>query len=925
VSKFRCVDTLKLLGSSIGRSDEAERVHLEARMMTKGVAFFSAARLLCSPQILKLVKYCGVTQIGHAVRTHAPNVTANFARHYDAHTTNMLLCWCSIPCLAPHQRLICAVPECMGGLGLTCQEFIAPAAYLASSTAALSASGKGPKQSSLCQAMYGSQLNRACETLSCGPALRRHTDVMKLSGSLAGAYCTTVRVSPDVYGCFLRTVLMAVPHTIDPRVKITCPACNTDCEPNHEWNAHASSCTIARGGHVTKRHNALKFAVVNLMTPVGYQPTVEPRFRQYRCPCSPDLMDENQWAEHRRNNPKCKGRFTHITGPDVEYYPPGETATVVIDFTVRCPTNKSNATLSLAEMEAKAVKEKFASYGDKATAAGSKLLVAFATSTGHLSKKLDNLIAELATANFLSIADTQQSISARIAYKSAAAVLHMEELAGVRTATNDPVLAKRIAALAAGGNSIVKNGQSPFELIYSPPVSFEALLEANVSKTIRDQMSVIAAEAVRVALAQEAAEAAARRIHIDLSDAGIAGHLPDATAAAPAPAPDADVLVLQRKIGDTARAEQQRVLLMGCDEAERVAQTAADALNKAATNEDERRGAEVDAKCAAARLVQEEAERFAREAETLEVTRDRYNHSATVVEQAYNVTRDFLANAHAERTAEMQEAELMLAEAHQMRAQSFARLRSANMSCKQASQRLSSSTDLANASMCRLDEHTRSSLRADSYVGAAGTVALVNYSDANARPRHAPSLPAPREQQSVDAGEGSPEATRPANVTSNLNNNPQNPTVSHSRAPSVVSFSSSQVPVATGALSHAPVRSPADSQGASSVHGLSRHGTPNRAGNPALTPRTPHNEGAHGDADDPRLYLSPFSPAPANPAGGQPVVTWTTSHPSSSRHASQAPRNRAAAPSTDVDGSPAAVSVISSSAGSVPRGAALGH
>ena len=437
LAQFRIVQVIKLLGASIGRSDDAEAEHLFAREADKTTLFFQRLRRGASPQLFTVLRQCGVPKLSHACRVHSPRVSRRLCQIFDARVEETIAHWSSVDQISDVQRLIMSLPRAMGGLGLTRMELIAGAAYHASYTTAMNGAARVSSQATLCAAVYADQRDTA---IANDAALARHLEVYALEGSDAGLSYIEASVHPDVYGALLRTRLRGAPRAAARVTSLTCPGCTKTFPVGGEYGEHVAGCAIVKGGHVTKRHNQVVGLLRNLMTEAGDQPdATEPRdLKLYRCHCGLQNMTHTEYETHRQS---CQhlGGLIHASGPDLRYRPLGTGKVVVADVTVRNLCNRTSAAKheSAEAMFQDADVDKRRHYENACRAANQELHVLAATANGHLSKPLAVTLNRLADATFRARAAVRMRASAMISHGTAAARLHAEELAGVRPRSID--------------------------------------------------------------------------------------------------------------------------------------------------------------------------------------------------------------------------------------------------------------------------------------------------------------------------------------------------------------------------------------------------------------------------------------------------------------------------------------------------------
>jgi hypothetical protein len=505
LSQFRCVDVVKLLGASIGRDNPSEGGHLMAREAQKCATFFARLRRGASPQFFTLLRQCGVPKLSYATRVHDPVVSSRLCQEFDARVEDVLAYWSSIPSLSPAQCLIMALPRGMGGMGLTRMELVAPAAFYASSSTALEGARRLSSQATLAAAIYCDQRETACIK---SPQLRAHLDVHALDGSDAGLSCVESSVHPDVFGAVLRSALMGdVGGGAGQRPSSAkCPGCKADFAVGGAWGQHVSCCVVAKGGKVTRRHNAVVGFLRSLMCEAGYQPEAsEPRdLKLFTCACGASGMSEAQFGQHK--DPSGGGcqhhaKPRHASGPDIRWRPFASGETIVGDVTVRNPLLASHANQSVEELFVAARAQKEASYGAICAAYQQRLITLAATSNGHMSKELASLCNELADVTFRERRSVRARVSAIISHGSGAARLAQEELAGIRPRSIEMQQVRLVERFLVQAHLVGDSAPPMGPVLCTTPLhSLEHLIAHGVDAEIRRQLPALSVTWVQAAL-----------------------------------------------------------------------------------------------------------------------------------------------------------------------------------------------------------------------------------------------------------------------------------------------------------------------------------------------------------------------------------------------------------------------------------------
>jgi hypothetical protein len=458
VADFRVVDVAKLLGASVGRCDADETTDLLAREGDKATLALRRMHLDASPQLFAMLRSCIVPKLGYAMRVHSPEVSRPLLQRFDASIEELLAHWTGVYSFNDRQRLIAMLPASRGGLGLTRLELVAPAAYVASRSAALDRDRRPVKQKAMTTLIIDdyvmsvtSEIGANGATVQTDTALDRHLAVRTLPGADAGLAFTGARTTCDTFGALLRTALLADASSIARNGAAKCPGCQREFAIGGELGDHLASCVIVRGGHVTKRHNAVVAMIRALLAEGGAAPEPnEPRhLHLYSCACELREMTHDQWVKHRDSCPRARenggSRLLHSSGPDIMWTFGGTTK--VADVTIVCATSRDKADTTPEQVLAHASAEKAQRYGQLCNAANVELIALPALSTGHLGPELISLINLHSAACFRDPDRVRQLLSATIAHRTATARLHAERLLGIAPTSIGPARRRLIRSL----------------------------------------------------------------------------------------------------------------------------------------------------------------------------------------------------------------------------------------------------------------------------------------------------------------------------------------------------------------------------------------------------------------------------------------------------------------------------------------------
>lgn len=433
LAKFRKVDVLKALGASIGLSPALEKQHLEERMKDKFVTMIRRLRVCPSPQLFAVLRSCFLPKLGHALRTHAPEVTRDLCQMFDALITDTIRHWASMRSLSSRQIYIIQAPTQFGGLGFYSQETLAPCAYAASSDTALKGSMRVARQSTLVTALYNTMhQNRSAND----PALASHLDYCSLKGADCGLSYTSATVQPDVFSALLRVATMGVSCVAPANLSsIACPGCSMMlCLADGSFAQHVIQCVRIKGGLVTLRHNAGVNTIRHLFAEAGDLPDAgEPRhLRNVSCGCGM-VYPQAAFEEHKRLSGCTKG-VVHTSGPDIlsrDYTLPLGSI-VASDFTIVSPMVVSNSGVNVDSLFQSTTRHKMEKYGQHCRDAGvSRFDTLVATPNGYLGPEIVKQIRRCCNVTLEDPRIVMTKLSAVISRMSAANLLHAETAAGI--------------------------------------------------------------------------------------------------------------------------------------------------------------------------------------------------------------------------------------------------------------------------------------------------------------------------------------------------------------------------------------------------------------------------------------------------------------------------------------------------------------
>ncbi|TAK56818.1 hypothetical protein EPO17_03655, partial [Patescibacteria group bacterium] len=426
LAQFDQKEVVKILGASIGYTDENERRHLYERMHKKFDEPFRRYMITPpSPQMFNTLRSTLSQSLSHAVRVHSPAVVGPIAAEFTKRVEDIIARWGSFE-MTEKQRIILHAPASAGGFGFPDWSLIAPAAY-----AAAVASAKAPedgkshvRQDVLTEVIMSEVLAKAYEKY---PGLKEHMLNNSLPGVADAWRCTEQIVNEDVFGAALRTFLMADTVAASKFQQLTCPGCHRNL-PLDRCGEHFGSCPNAQYGLITRRHNCVAASLRRLIRMKGFCDDDEPRdLRWYTCAgCKAEMMDD-EFRVHRTTCPNSKSTPLHSSGPDLRYIINSCATTFVGDITVRNPNVASHANETVAEMYARATAEKEAKYGALCAKAGVVLITLNFTTTGSYAPEVTTLVKICCESAIKQPKKELARISAQIVYTTAAARLSVEK------------------------------------------------------------------------------------------------------------------------------------------------------------------------------------------------------------------------------------------------------------------------------------------------------------------------------------------------------------------------------------------------------------------------------------------------------------------------------------------------------------------
>ena len=430
--------TLKLLGAHIATSGGAHTSGTEREALNGENAqhelFFRRLGKVRGPPATALLGKCGVPRMSYVLRTHAPDVTAEAAAHFD---TMVDTTWRRLAGVAQQElhladAITAHLPTKLGGMGFSRMAWLRNAAYAASLAAAGIAEAPPQKQAT-------ATLNDIL--LQALPEKRRRVLHVNAAGKgLSSWFCDpSTSMAPRVFSAAMRLRLGATHHRLHKREP--CPGCEMAFEPR-EWTQHVVGCTRLRGVNASTRHaavkDALKRAIADHATAATGVAQTEPRWaKTTQCPACRTEMKIAEWKAHadacRALTPAQRSVVPHASGPDVEIHT--RDGTILVDVTVVNPLNPSAKGRSAKTLATQVSKKKQKKYGRMAEEEGCELVVAAVSAQGELSADFERLLLRLVPDGFH---EARRAVSAAAVAGSGRALICAERTAtGTKHPTTD--------------------------------------------------------------------------------------------------------------------------------------------------------------------------------------------------------------------------------------------------------------------------------------------------------------------------------------------------------------------------------------------------------------------------------------------------------------------------------------------------------
>jgi len=430
LAPFARKNCIKLLGASVGVSDTVEAEHLQLRLGSKNATALRRAALGPSTQILQVVRVSLIPGLTHAMRTHAPHVTSALALGFDSQISSIMASWCATDQLTPEQNLLMQLPLAAGGLGLTSNKLIAPAAYKSSSNALV----KGVRivrQKQLTALIYTDAREKLANSSEVYKLLLEHNS---LDGASAFWFNTRIRTHADVFSVATRTRLGVFPT----RGALSCHGCRASLEP-FDWWFHGSGCVRTPGNLPNHRHSVLSGWLASLANSAGLAAEREPRrFAIHTCSLNQALqMSYDEYLAHKLECCGCAKARPDTSGPDIAVtltsHSTGSAGCInmALDVTVIEALSKSNRSSTVPQLFEKVDATKSAKYASNCSSANYHYSTIACTSNGHLSPQMRTFIVQIADTKRIPRKDALDDFSALVVGQTSQSTLTSLRAAGI--------------------------------------------------------------------------------------------------------------------------------------------------------------------------------------------------------------------------------------------------------------------------------------------------------------------------------------------------------------------------------------------------------------------------------------------------------------------------------------------------------------
>ena len=473
---FARVSVVKLLGASIGLTNELEKKHLEKRYDGKFAEWFDTLIGGYGSWASTILGVCGVPKLSYLVRNHHPYVTRDLARAFDKQVETVWSTWAE--CRTDDiTQSFAHLPIKLGGLGFTRQEQVAASCYNNARVqyeGAICAAASPAAVENLATMQVNLDLANKIDASS--PGAKRHRQLCMQNGTAALFRVATHEPRHSSFGAAIRYRLYA-PHANCPD-QIECPGCSRNCDAR-EFMTHAPSCTRIHGHNASTRHANLKQAWLKLLRRylIPHQ-MQEPRdMRLVECPGCKTSLTQDKWRDHAKACALWDDSAVPPdgSGPDIRIFLSDrrEFDCTVIDVTC---IGLENATHSAKELQTafKQVEEKKRKlYGKLCADNNAQLIIAAISDSGIPSAESIELLRAIIAQSTDSYHDVIKELQAAAVESNGASLYNAESRAGIphahRTREDTKASFTIVATPAVATAARSADGAAPAAAAPAPP------------------------------------------------------------------------------------------------------------------------------------------------------------------------------------------------------------------------------------------------------------------------------------------------------------------------------------------------------------------------------------------------------------------------------------------------------------------------
>ena len=378
---FTCrTDGIKVLGAwiSLEVACPGTKAYL-AKQLAKHVLALEAITLLRPDIAFPLLTSCGIPRWSFIVRTHAPEVAAEFTRAFDEAVVSAFCTITKTSNLSPRHRKHLHLPQRMGGFGLTSYSLIASEAYQASLDP--SSNSQDARTEVINQALL--------EELTSDKSFAKHLSLCSQRNASSWMMATDVRCEDQAgFVAALQSRLEWTPQT--KKSFIRCP-CGFLAAPK-EIEKHAPGCKGKSTNELTLRHQAQQHELNNISREAGVP---------------------------FRSEPVCGG----MRRADSEYLVP--VGPLLVDFTICNEQAKSYSKMSSLELQQAKDRVKQAHYKDGLE--GRRLKTFYTSAQGGWSNDAISVVDELVENSSISRQHAVRRISKVTMVKTGRMILNVRK------------------------------------------------------------------------------------------------------------------------------------------------------------------------------------------------------------------------------------------------------------------------------------------------------------------------------------------------------------------------------------------------------------------------------------------------------------------------------------------------------------------